>query len=135
MSAYQTQETQFTDEDCLLKALADQGYTHVEVHAEPRQLVGYHGDLRSQRAHVIVRRQYVGRASNDLGFVKSPDGTYRAIISDFDKGRHNDAWMLKLTDSYSEHGVVKQAARQGLRFLGRKKDAQGQVQLQFLERG
>ena len=76
----------------------------------------------------------MGRASNDLGFVKSPDGTYRAIISDFDKSRHNDAWMLKLTDSYSEHGVVKQAARQGLRFLGKKKDAQGQVQLQFLER-
>ena len=119
----------------MLKALADVGYTTVEVHQEPQQLCGYHGDLRSQRAHVIVRRQYVGRASNDLGFVKSSDGTYRAIISDFDKGRHNDAWMLKLTDSYSEHGVVKQAARQGLRFLGRKKDAQGQVQLQFLERG
>lgn len=135
MSAYQTQETQFSDEDCLLKALADLGYTQVEVHAEPQQLVGYHGDMRAQRANIIVRRQYVGRASNDIGFVKGPEGTYRAIISDFDKSRHNDAWLLKLTDSYSEHGVVKQAARQGLRFLGKQKNKAGEVQLQFMERG
>ena len=119
----------------MLKALAEMGYTTVEVHKEPQGLYGYHNDLRAQRANIIIRRQYVGRASNDIGFLRNADGTYRAIISDFDKGRHNDAWMLKLTDSYSEHGVVKQADRQGLRFLGKKKDAQGQVQLQFLERG
>jgi hypothetical protein len=119
----------------LLKALADRGYTQVEVHAQPQHLIGYHGDLRAQQAHVIVRRQYVGGASNDIGFLKGPDGTYRAIISDYDKGRHNALWMEQLTDSYSEHGVIKQAARQGLRFLGKQKNSQGEVQLQFLERG
>ena len=42
---------------------------HPEVHIEPQHLQGYQGDNRAQKAHIIVRRKYVGGSSNDLGFL------------------------------------------------------------------
>lgn len=40
----------------------------------PQPLYGYQGDLRSDSAHVIVRRAHLGRASNDIGFLHQEDG-------------------------------------------------------------
>ena len=133
-SAYQQQQTKFKDSACLVKALADIGYTQVEVHETPQQLTGYHGDLRAQRANIIVRRQFVGGSSNDLGFIKTEDGTYQAIISDYDLHKHNALWMTSLTKSYAEHGLIKQAKAQGLIFMGKKISAAGKPQLQFAVR-
>jgi Protein of unknown function (DUF1257) len=132
MSAYRTDETEFTDEQCLVKALNERGYTTVEVHQVAQHLIGYHGDRRAEVAHVIVRRQYVGDAANDLGFVRGEDGKFRAIISDYDSHKHNAKWMTGLTDAYGEAAVVKQAARQGLRFMGKEtKEINGKVRTQL----
>jgi hypothetical protein len=132
MSAYHTQKTQYKDRDCLVKALNDQGYTTVEVHEVATNLYGYHGDMRSQKANVIVRRQYVGCAANDLGFVKAEDGTYSAIVSQFDSGKHDAGWFKGLKKSYTEARDMKTAAAQGFKFLG-KKIVGGKVQLQFAD--
>ena len=131
MSAYQRQSTKYKDEACLVKALADQGYMTVEVHKEAQTLYDYCGKPRPQKATVIVRRQFVGGAANDVGFIKNSKGYYEAIISDYDSNKHNAAWMTNLTKAYAKHGLIKQAGRMGMTFIGQKLDTKGRPQLQF----
>jgi hypothetical protein len=132
MSAYHTQKTQYKDRDCLVAALNAQGYKEVEVHEVATNLYGYHGDMRSQKANVIVRRKFVGAAANDLGFVKAEDGTYSAIVSAYDSGKHDEGWFKHLKKAYTEAVDMKTAAKQGFKFLG-KKIVNGKVQLQFAD--
>ena len=123
MSAYLPFETEFNDQECLIKALADNSvvsYANVEVHEQPQNLVGYHGDMRSQKASIIVRRKEIGGWSNDIGFLKGENGKYTAIISDFDKGRHNDKYMTGLKVAYSSARMHKEAKRQGLKLKSDK---------------
>jgi len=118
MSAYLPFETQFNDQDCLLKALADNeviAYKDVEVHENPQHLTGYHGDTRPEVANIIVRRKNIGGSSNDIGFVKNEKGNFVAIVSDFDKGRHNDKYMTGLKVAYASARMHKEARRQGLK--------------------
>ena len=84
MSKYMTfAETAFKDRDCLLKALAECGYAEVEEGAA-LSLYGYRGDRRRETAQIVVRRRFIGSASNDLGFQKT-DAGYVAIISEYDQ--------------------------------------------------
>ena len=137
-----------------MKALADQGYMTVEVHKEAQTLYDYCGKPRPQKegrpvgdaygileqpkvptevwkATVIVRRKFVGGAANDVGFIKNSKGYYEAIISDYDSNKHNAAWMTNLTKAYAKHGLIKQAGRMGMTFIGQKLDTKGRPQLQF----
>ena len=120
MSAYQTQSTCFEDKDSLIKGLSENGYglNTVEVHDTPQTLYDYCGHPRPQKAHIILRRQFVGGAANDIGFLKNTDGTYTVIISEYDSMRHNTAWITNLTKSYAKHALIKQGKRMGLTFLG-----------------
>jgi len=109
------------------------GYEHVECSAEPQALYGYEGRERPEKAEVIIRRQHVGPASNDIGFAKNPDGTYRAIISEYDRGRHGDTWLGKLKQEYSISKTMAAGRRRGLVFSGRETIGT-EVKLHFLER-
>jgi hypothetical protein len=137
MSQYGEFETNMRDEKHLCAALKDLGFDHVEVHQEPQQLVGYHGDLREQVAHVIIRRQYVGGASNDIGFVKDEHGVFRAIVSNFDRMQHGESWLNRVKQGYAEHKTIAQAKQKGYVFAGREtvqtKTGQ-QVRLSFTAR-
>lgn len=110
MSAYITLSTPMVDRDCLLDALADQGFgaDRVEVHDEPVPLVGYEGRARPALAEVVIRRQYVGPSSNDIGFRCTPTG-YQAIVSNYDQGRHGAAWLKALHARYEHHARRKEA--------------------------
>jgi hypothetical protein len=67
MSAYIRFATPMLDQECLIAALADMGFgqDRVEVHGAPVPLIGHEGDVREQRAEIVIRRKYVGVASND----------------------------------------------------------------------
>lgn len=132
MSAYHYQKTCYKDRDCLVEALGEMGYKNVEVNDTAQNLYGYHGDMRSQKANVIVRRCYVDRSANDLGFVKAEDGTYSAIVSSYDSGKHDAQWFLGLKRAYTEKVDMKTARKSGLSFLG-KKVVNGKTQLQFVD--
>ncbi len=103
MSAYIVLSTPMTDQRCLVEALGDLGFGRdkVEIHAEPVALVGYEGSGRSQVANVVIRRNHVGRSSNDIGFLETRTG-YRALISDFDAGSsgYGPGWVKKLQERY-----------------------------------
>ena len=110
MSAYSKLETIYKDRDCLVAALNEQGYTTVEVHDVAQPLVDYHGrqthytDANGDMAHVIVRRNFVGGAANDLGILRQADGTYSAMVSQFDSSKHNTKWFNGLKQKYTEIG-------------------------------
>ena len=126
--------TEYNDQECLLAALAEAGYKTVEVHAEAQQLTGYHGDLRPERANIIIRRQHIGSASNDIGFVKGENGKYTAIISDFDKGKHDEKWLTGLKKKYAEKRAAKEAKKRGL-VLKSRRVVNGKTVVTYLQLG
>ncbi len=84
MSKYMTfTGTAFKDRECLLNALSECGYAEVEE-GEALSLYGYQGDKRPETAQIIVRRKFIGGASNDLGFQKTEAG-YIPVISEYDQ--------------------------------------------------
>ena len=86
--------TMIKDRTALIKALERMGFAgKLEVNEGPVALYGYKGDIRSERAHIVIRRKHVGGSSNDIGFERMNDGRYAAHISEFDQG----------TGSYSGH--------------------------------
>lgn len=111
MSAYkQFDEVQFLNANLLVSALAELGYQAKVGQALP--LHGYRGDVRQQRAQVVVDRQQIGRLSNDLGFAWN-GRAFTPIISDYDAGgKLNEEWRQKLQATYAKLAV--------LTFLGQK---------------
>ncbi len=76
-------DTAFKDRECLLNALAECGYLETEE-GEALSLYGYRGDRRPETAQIVVRRKFIGAASNDLGFQKTENG-YVPVISEYDQ--------------------------------------------------
>lgn len=76
-------DTAFKDRECLLNALSECGYGTVEEGAS-LSLYGYQGDKRAETAQIVVRRNFIGSASNDLGFQKTDNG-YVPVISEYDQ--------------------------------------------------
>jgi hypothetical protein len=105
--------TRLRDPGILAAALREVGHPDVEVHDQPQTLYGYRGDARPEKAEVIVRRKHIGAASNDIGFARQPDGSFEAIISEYDRSRYNAAWLAKLTHSYSHAATLRYAATHG----------------------
>jgi hypothetical protein len=66
-----------------LQALAECGYETVEE-GEALSLYGYRGDQRPETAQIVVRRKFIGAASNDLGFQKT-DAGFVPVISEYDQ--------------------------------------------------
>ena len=99
----------FKDRRSLLTALADLGYTEVEE-GEALPLFGYQGDQRTETAEIVVRRRYVGSASNDLGFARTPQG-FVPVISEYDQRvLHGGQFLVKLRTDYHER-VVEEVKR------------------------
>lgn len=96
MSHFTSIKTQIKNRDALVTALNDIGFKNIELHETAQHLYGYQGDVREQTAEVIIRRQYIGSSSNDIGFKQQADGQYEAIISEYDRHQYNQQWMNKL---------------------------------------
>ncbi len=130
MSAYVTVQTQFKDQECLVKALEEMGYP-VEVSAEGTALYGYHGDKRAQKAHVVVRRQHVGSASNDLGWERLEDGSFRQHVSQFDQGAtFPKTTQDRLKQLYARGVLVKTARSKGYQVAEEKAEG-GKIRLKL----
>lgn len=94
----------------------------IEVHPEPQHLYGHMGDERPEVAHVIIRRQHVGRSSNDIGFLFTPEGC-QTIISDFDAYQYGKAWLDRLQDLATVHKTIAEATSLGLTVRRQKNEA------------
>jgi len=114
MSHFTSIKTQIKNRDALVKALADVGFARVEVHETGQPLYGFQGDVRPEKAEVIVRRKYLGAASNDIGFKLQKDGQFEAIISAYDRAyRYSRQWLNELTQRYGYHALMATVPEQG----------------------
>lgn len=110
MSKYLTfPEIVFKDRRLLLAALAEIGFADVEE-GDQLPLYGYQGDRRPETAEIVVRRQLIGPASNDLGFARTPNG-YVPIMSEYDERTLVAGQFLpRLRTAYGE-AVVEEVRR------------------------
>lgn len=130
MSKYTKMKTSFTDKECLAAALREffsEG--SVEVFAEPTRLVGFEGELRAERAEIVVRRCNVGAGSNDIGFAREKDGTFSFFVSEFDRSvynrgtdtRYDQAFVEKIKQPYAVRVAEQTLAALGFRVASREK--------------
>jgi hypothetical protein len=102
-------EILFKDRRLLLAALTDLSYSQVEE-GNALSLYGYQGDRRPETAEIVVRRRYIGAASNDLGFARTPEG-YTPVISEYDQRTlYGGQFLARLRTAYSER-VVEEVRR------------------------
>jgi hypothetical protein len=78
--------------------------------------------VRPQKAHIIIRREHVGQAANDLGFERQLDGRYRAWVSDYDQtyNSYNAAWLGRLKQAYGVEKARAEAKKKGYRVSEQK---------------
>ena len=88
MSKYIGYDTEYTDLNCLFESLVEMGYPKNQMLLNDKtksHLYGYSGDVRAEKANLVIPRHLVGHAANDVGF-EMVNGKIVAHISDFDKG-------------------------------------------------
>jgi hypothetical protein len=133
MSHFTVVEIEATDTSCLIEALEALGYKgKIEVHGRPVTLIGYDDtprvlDGQEVRPEVVIRRQHLWEAANDIGFARQADGRYVAYISEYDRSVR-PTWH---TDVVKEYGAAKAAKE--LRAQGWKVEItrdHGQVRVQ-----
>lgn len=128
MSHMTTIKSTFRRKSALVKALqkVDGGRWAdcVEVTQEKQTMYGYDGRVRPTKAEVIIRRKNVGGSSNDLGFTLEKDGTYSAIISDYDSNTYNQKWLDKLLQNYSATTCQEVAEENGFSFDQREENGE-----------
>lgn len=113
MSHFTSIKTQIKDVNALKKALADVGFNDVEVHDTAERLYGFEGSLRRETAEVIIRRKYLGSASNDIGFKQQDDGHFEAVISSYDRYKYSQPWLNQVTQRYGYHFLMATAPSEG----------------------
>jgi len=129
MSHYSVIETQIASGAHLVRALRDMGFHEVEVHAQPQKLMGWMGDARVTQANIIVRRKHVGPCSNDIGFLQTPSGYFKAQISDFDSVLFGRRWLQALTQRYAYHVASDMLAEQGFDTVEEQRDRDGTLRM------
>jgi len=98
MSAYKTIKCSFKDKNTLIESLKNLGYEPV-VYKEKHNLQGYQNDTREQKAEIIVPKNQISVASNDLGFSYDEETSeYLMLCSDYDSHK---GVADKVTQSYA----------------------------------
>lgn len=84
MSAYKKITCSFKNKNILIDCLKNVDYSPA-VYEEKHNLYGYRGDVRDEMAEIIVPKNQISKASNDLGFAYDEEkDEYHMICSDYD---------------------------------------------------
>ena len=131
MSHFVECQTEYRDPLALVAALVECGLeqSQIEIHQDAVPLYGYKGDVRPQKAHVVIRRQHVGQAANDVGWERQADGTYRAWISEYDRRhRFNDKMCNRVKQEYAYQVIARQQRARG-RTVTRERLPNGELEV------
>ncbi|NDQ57289.1 MAG: DUF1257 domain-containing protein [Acidipila sp.] len=132
MSHYTEIKLNFTNVENLVEALVRCGIPReeIEVHAEAQPLIDWKGrksryyandhanDTRftdCDKAHVIIRRSYLGGGHNDLGFYIDKEKGSVGFVCDYARSSSsfNDKWMDNVAQRYAVSETVAEYASQG----------------------
>tara|TARA_Y100000310_G_scaffold340567_1_gene436852 strand:- start:542 stop:976 length:435 start_codon:yes stop_codon:yes gene_type:complete len=122
------------DESTLTSALEEIfGKGSVEIHeGQGTNLRGYTGDIRPEKANIIIRKKYVNRvsggASNDLGFTKEKDGTIKMIVSNYDRGHKiHEKIQRRYSELVVDRTLKKMRLKNRMRVLSKSVDKSGSL--------
>ena len=105
MSAHITLVTPMLDEECLIAAVVDQGFTETSIIRSDTP-VALRGWQKGRKANIVLPKEHTGDAYNDIGFLHGPTG-YTAILSD-DYARFGPEWLSRVSARYKAHLILKQ---------------------------
>ena len=116
MSKFHDNETLMDDRECLMEALAANGkkakLATDQVNGD--RLYGYQGDKRADRAHIVIPRGQLSDASNDIGFRREENGTYTAVVSEYDSQiGYGAEWLGGIRKTYLEKKKTKELTTAG----------------------
>ena len=133
MSKYMRVETVFKDESTLQQALTDvcQGRGIQFEQGQALTLYGYRGKARAETGDYVIRRKFVGRAANDLGFARKADGTFEAVISEFDSRHEGMSILNEVRQRYTHLQVSKLARARGMIVVEVKDPTSGVIRLKL----
>ncbi len=129
MSHFTTIKTHIVDSKALIAALNDVGFNEVEVFDKAQPLIGFGGTSRQQDAEIIIRKKVVGSLFSDLGFKRGGDGTFDAIMDDYDAKKYSRKWFDQLTQRYAYHATKAKLEAQGFSLVAEEKGDRGQIHL------
>lgn len=124
MSHYTSIALEIRDREALVAALGDLGIGKVEVHASPQPIRGYDGQTR--RAEVILRG--VGYYGGDVGFRRTRDGRFEAVLDQDDEQQLGRDWRNRLLQRYGRHVAVARLQKKGFRVV-REEAREGKLHL------
>ena len=105
MSAYITLVTPMLDEECLVAAIVDQGFSEVNI-VRSVAPVALRGWQKGRQANIVLPKEHTGDAYNDIGFLRGPTG-FTAILSN-DYARFGQEWLSTVSAHYQAHWTAKQ---------------------------
>jgi glutathione S-transferase len=80
------------------------------------------GYVGAEIEQAIVDAMYVG-------FRRERDGTFAAVISEYDRATHNDAWLGRLTARHAYHVTGNTLAAQGFQLVNETTEQDGTVRM------
>jgi hypothetical protein len=130
MSEFHIIEVVFKDQPVLIQTLREMGY-EPEVHEKAKNLFGYQGDKREQKAHIIIPRKQVGGASNDVGFERVKKG-FVLHASAFDSAWRTGKKLKTLNKRYTENKLRKEVSKSvNLNVVNRTEREDGRIEIQL----
>ena len=128
ISEYHIVENNFKDEPVLIQTLKEMGY-QPEVHKNAKNLYGYQGKIRDQKANIIIPRKQVGGASNDVGFERVKKG-FVLHASEYDRAWRNGDKIKTLNKTYMENKLRKEVnMTTKFNILSRKDREDGKIEI------
>jgi len=130
MSEFYNIDTIIRSESALVEALREMGY-NPKVHNVAQNLYGYQGDKREQVAHIIIPRNQISHASNDIGFEKMSNGKYKMHICEYDINikSFNEGRLKQLYAKYNILKVVNLKSKYRLKKQTEEKDGRIRIRL------
>jgi len=131
MSEYHQVVVEFHDEESLLQSLKEINSNYnPSVHKEAVNLYGYQGDKRVEKAHIVIPRNQVGVASNDVGFLKNKDGSYKMIVSEYDQRTYwTESFVNKLKQTYAKNVILKNSKKMKHKLKSQQVQADGSIKI------
>src|SRR5688572_21729641 len=94
--------TPIWSQEHLVRALAQVGFARPEVHRDAVPLDSWRGIPLGGTANVVVRRDQIGAAGDDFGFLRNARGSYDAVISEIHFNRFDRRWLEDLARRHDE---------------------------------
>lgn len=131
MSEYHQVSVEFHDEESLVSALKETNSNYnPTIHEEAVHLYGYHGDKRKEKANIVIPRNQISSASNDVGFLKKKDGSYEMIVSEYDQSyTWNKEFVNKLKQNYAKNVIVKNSKKMKHKIRSQQIQADGSIKI------